>query len=230
MGHALGQLIRYCKWRHKCDTAKSCVYKPSRPCPYFLWWRGRRSMCPRDDRGCIMHGPTGNFGPDPVMALIQVLKTGYIPEGLWKGISDRPRPWMFEPPQTAIEYARTRSNRNFTIHEIPEKSFYNVLASGHAILVSIRIGSEELAKSPGKIGPYSVDVVKRFQEPWIGGHSIVIVGAIVDPKGRMYFALQNSWGSDWVVGFISREDLKTRMSVQTGRTLTFSFSQNEKVD
>jgi hypothetical protein len=170
-------------------------------------------------------------GADVKGTLRALKKHGYIPEGMWKQAEKSATPWTLTPRAKIRNYAKKRSNRNFIVHEIPERSFYNVLLSGHAILVDINIGSEGLRRKRTSIGPYGVDMVDPFTGSIRGGHAMLIVGAIVDPGGKIYYLLQNSWGEDWVFGYMSREDylVRTKRPFGIGYTLTFKFPKNQQV-
>ena len=240
VGHAMGQLIRYCKWRHKCNTKSQCLsWDPVRPCPYYLWFIGRCLVQQSPD--LTRNGPCFNdFGIYLLEGLKVAKKEGYIVDGRWsteKGvkIADTPDPWLHVPSAKLRNTAKMESNRNFQIHQIPERSYYNVLLSGHAILVGVDIGTEDLLKTDGmdfgELGLHRK--VRVYSGALYGGHAMLIVGAIIH-NGVLYYALQNSWGDGWpgsgsrglTFGYMSRYDYLRRTgngSGSHGYTLSFNF-------
>lgn len=205
-GHAVGQVLRYAMWRRKCATRAQCLkYNPQRPCPYFIWFLMR---C---QGAMVISGPTCyiNTGPtDFDRGLGKVKEFGFINEGEWKGIESHPEPWTQTPASTLFKKSK-KHNRNFITQRLYVNEFWKILEAGNAILIGITVGSEYLKTDWKHIGGMYVPVIRPLTGNVIGGHALVVVGAI-RYNGQTYFQIQNSWGKDWVTGFMEYNDLVTR--------------------
>ena len=222
VGHAVGQLIRYCKWRSKCNSVAQCnALDPVRPCAYFLWWIAR---CATEKTKCLSN--TGSWIDRCLQAMIN---NGYLLEGDWKvtgtNIADLNSPWRVYPPPS-LQLKAKQANRRFSVYQVHENQFLNVLLSGHAIIIGLLLGSEGLSRKKANFGSFgSLWKVNDFSGSVRSSHAMLIVGAM-KYKNEIYYALQNSWGNKWPdVGYMSHTDYLRRKRVHepAGHTLKFYF-------
>lgn len=237
-GHAIGQLIYYSKLRAACKTRAECLSGPAEtrrpPCPYFIWFLGRCAWISK------RLGGTGtgkqcrvDDGSDLSRCLLAVRSFGYVPDGLWRGISSTSTPWKYAPPQSTMNWARTMSNKNFEVHLVPERSFYNVLLAGYAIVVGIKVPATNLAQRSAKwtAGPLAGQDFRFVLPPGdgkiVGYHGMLIVGAVVMKGNDVMYELQNSWGDGWPNAYVRREDFLKMTIDGYGYTIEFRSLKDE---
>ena len=233
VGHAIGQLIYYSKLRAACKTRAECLSAEPRhrpPCPYFIWFLGRCAWISKrlggTGTGKQCRVDSGSYLDRSLQA---VRSFGYVPDGIWRGISSTSTPWKYAPPQSTMNWARTMSNKNFEIHVVPEKSFYNVLLAGYAILVSIKVPATNLAQRRGfwTGGPLAGQDFRFVKPPGdgkiLGYHAMLIVGIVVMKGTDVMYELQNSWGNGWPNAYVRREDFLKITPEGYGHGYTIEF-------
>jgi hypothetical protein len=228
-GHAIAQCIRYTLWRYSCNTRAACMsFTPEKPCPYYIWWLARclwKQKC------------TSNTGVQIGGTLTQVMFNGWIWKGKWqvdrtiegfkleskRDIGDMKNPWKYQPPEDVKKSAEKIRQQYllvpYKVISVGVGDFVKVLASGHAIVIGVKVGKEHLRTRYKTVGNEILEVFDDFVGPRKSAHAMVIMGYKF-VGNTIFYQFLNSWGANKDYRYMSQKQFLIRGGY--GYTLTWN--------
>lgn len=126
-------------------------------------------------------------------ALRSTIKSGVTMEKVWPYDIAK---FTENPPQEVWDDAEKHQTLEYLkVDDTDKNNFVKCLNEGYPFMFGLML--YESFKFTGFLSDGKVRIPDKTKEKLLGGHCMLAVGYQVDPDGKEYMIVQNSWGSYW---------------------------------